>query len=198
MSDTKPGALRRLWNTLSRPSAKYSLLGLLVAGGIGGILFWGGFHTALEHTNTMEFCVSCHSMADNSYKEYKETVHYSNRTGIRVICSDCHVPRDWTHKMIAKVKASSDLYHEIIGSSSTPQKFEARRMHMAQNQWDQMKASDSRECRNCHSFEAMSGDAQKKSSFERHMAAKKDGKTCIDCHKGIAHNLPAEYKDPDE
>ena len=52
-------ALRRLWATLRRPSS-YSLLTLLVVGAIGGILFWGGFHTALEATNTMDFCTSCH------------------------------------------------------------------------------------------------------------------------------------------
>jgi cytochrome c-type protein NapC len=198
MNDTNPGFLRRCWNSLRRPSAKYSLLTLLVAGFVSGILFWGGFHTAMEATNTLEFCTSCHTMAENSFKEYKETVHYSNRSGIRVVCSDCHVPKDWAHKVAAKIKASSDVYHELMGSVSTPAKFEARRMQMAQHQWDQMKASNSRECRNCHSFEAMSPEAQKKSSYERHMAASKAGKTCIDCHKGVAHTLPAEYKDPDE
>jgi nitrate/TMAO reductase-like tetraheme cytochrome c subunit len=30
------------------------------------------------------------------------------------------------------------------------------------------------------------------------MKAKEEGKTCIDCHKGIAHHLPKEYVDPDE
>jgi nitrate/TMAO reductase-like tetraheme cytochrome c subunit len=31
-----------------------------------------------------------------------------------------------------------------------------------------------------------------------HAQAKAEGKTCIDCHKGIAHLLPKEYIDPDE
>jgi cytochrome c-type protein NapC len=191
-------ALRRCRNFLARPSARYPLLALLVVGFVGGVLFWGGFHTAMESTNTLEFCTGCHTMADNSLKEYKTTVHYSNRTGVRAVCSDCHVPRDWSHKVMAKIGASSDVYHEILGSISTPEKFEARRMQMAQHQWALMKASDSRECRNCHAFDAMSGDAQKKSNFTRHMAAKQSGKTCIDCHKGIAHQLPKGYKDPDE
>lgn len=191
-------ALRRCWNFLARPSARYPLLALVVVGFVGGVLFWGGFHTAMESTNTLEFCTGCHTMADNSLKEYKTTVHYSNRSGVRAVCSDCHVPRDWSHKVMAKIGASSDVYHEILGSISTPEKFEARRMQMAQHQWTLMKASDSRECRNCHAFDAMSGDAQKKSNFTRHMAAKQSGKTCIDCHKGIAHQLPKGYKDPDE
>lgn len=198
MNNTNPGALRRFWNFLARPSAKYSLLALLVVGFVSGVLFWGGFHTAMESTNTLEFCTGCHTMADNSFKEYKTTVHYANRTGVRAVCSDCHVPRDWSHKVMAKIGASSDVYHELMGSVSTPEKFEARRMKMAQHQWDQMKASDSRECRNCHSFDAMSPDVQKKSIYDKHMGAKKAGKTCIDCHKGVAHQLPKEYKDPDE
>jgi cytochrome c-type protein NapC len=191
-------ALRRCWNFLARPSARYPLLVLLAAGFVGGVLFWGGFHTAMDATNTLEFCTGCHTMADNSFKEYKTTVHYANRTGVRAVCSDCHVPRDWSHKVMAKIGASSDVYHEIMGSISTPGKFEARRMQMAQREWAQMKASDSRECRNCHSFDAMSPDVQKKSNYDRHMAARTAGKTCIDCHKGIAHQLPKDYKDPDE
>ena len=61
-----------------------------------------------------------------------------------------------------------------------------------------MKASNSQECRNCHNFDAMSEEYQKKSNYARHMKAKADGKTCIDCHKGIAHHLPAEYEEPDD
>jgi cytochrome c-type protein NapC len=61
-----------------------------------------------------------------------------------------------------------------------------------------MKASDSRECRNCHSWDGMSSEVQKASVYKKHMAAKDGGKTCIDCHKGIAHQLPKEYRDPDE
>lgn len=198
MVSDQPGALRRLWAFLWRPHARYSLLAILLVGFFGGIFFWGGFHTAMEATNTLEFCVGCHTMADTSFKEYKETAHYANRSGVRAVCSDCHVPRDWAHKVAAKIGASSDVYHELMGSVNTPAKFEARRMQMAQHQWDKMKASDSRECRNCHSFDAMSKDVQKQSVFNKHMAARQSGKTCIDCHKGIAHQLPKDYKDPDE
>ncbi len=85
MSSSSSGRLARLWGILRRPSAKYSLLGLLSVGFFAGIIFWGGFHTGLEATNTLEFCVSCHEMRDTVYQEYKETVHYSNRTGVRAI-----------------------------------------------------------------------------------------------------------------
>jgi cytochrome c-type protein NapC len=137
-------------------------------------------------------------MRDTVFQEYKETVHYSNRTGVRAICSDCHVPKDWTHKLIRKVNASQELYHKVVGTIDTPAKFEAHRMELAQRQWATMKANNSRECRNCHDFDGMSAQVQKPSVYKKHMAARDTGKTCIDCHKGIAHNLPKGFKDDDE
>ena len=190
--------LTRTWATLKKPTAKYSLIALLSVGFIGGILFWGGFHTGLEMTNTLEFCVSCHEMRDTVYQEYKTSIHYSNRSGVRAICSDCHVPKDWGHKMLRKAKASFEVWGKLTGSIDTPEKFEAKRITLATHEWERMKDSDSRECRNCHNFEAMSADYQKKSNYARHMKAKDAGKTCIDCHKGIAHQLPKEYEEPED
>jgi cytochrome c-type protein NapC len=193
-----PSRLRRLMTFLRKPSAKYSLLTLLVVGFAGGIIFWGGFHTALEKTNTLEFCIGCHEMKDTVYEEYKETVHYSNRSGVRASCSDCHVPKDWTHKMIRKVQASGEVWGSITGVIDTKEKFESQRMAMATREWGRMKASNSQECRNCHNFDTMDARKQKPKAQKMHAEAKLTGKTCIDCHKGIAHLLPKEYVDPDE
>lgn len=184
------------WTLLRRPSAKYSLLGLLTVGFFGGIIFWGGFNTAMEATNEMGFCIGCHEMRDNVYAEYKYTIHYSNRTGVRATCADCHVPRDWTHKIVRKVKASYEVWGKITGKIDTPEKFEAHRLEMAEREWARMKARDSIECRNCHSFDAMSQEKQKSTPYKKHMEAKAEGKSCIDCHKGIAHKLPKGWKDP--
>ncbi|HEY8025021.1 MAG TPA: NapC/NirT family cytochrome c [Burkholderiaceae bacterium] len=194
----KPGIVKRCWQALRKPSAKYSLLTLLLVGFVGGIVFWGGFNTGLEKTNTLEFCISCHEMRDNVYQEYKETIHYSNRTGVRAICSDCHVPKEWTHKMIRKARASLEVWGKLTGSIDTKEKFEANRMRLATDEWARMKASGSRECLNCHNFDAMSPELQKATPHKKHMQAQAEGKVCIDCHKGIAHHLPKEYVDPDE
>lgn len=187
---------RRWWAFLMRPSTKYSLLALLGSGFIGGIIFWGGFNTGMEATNTLSFCISCHEMKNNVYEEYKTTIHYSNRTGVRAVCSDCHVPKDWTHKIVRKVQASKEVLGKITGVIDTPEKFEAHRMEMAQREWARMKARDSIECRNCHSFDAMSAELQKKTPYKKHMEAKAEGKTCIDCHQGIAHRLPKGFRKP--
>jgi cytochrome c-type protein NapC len=183
---------------IRRPSAKYSLLSLLVVGFFSGIFFWGGFNTAMEATNTLEFCIGCHEMRDNVYQEYKKTIHYSNRTGVRAVCSDCHVPKDWTHKMMRKIQASKEVWGKITGVIDTPEKFEAHRLQLAENEWARMKASDSRECRNCHSFDGMDTEKQKLRGAKMHKIGIAEKKTCIDCHKGIAHNKPKGMKEDDD
>jgi cytochrome c-type protein NapC len=198
MTNNNPGTLKRWWTALRKPSTKYSVLAIATFFFIAGIVFWGGFNTGMEATNQLEFCIGCHEMRDTVYQEYKKTIHYSNRTGVRAVCSDCHVPKDWTHKLLRKAKASFEIWGKIIGAIDTPEKFEAKRMTLATHEWERMKDSGSRECRNCHNFEAMSGQIQKQTVFNKHMKAKDEGQTCIDCHKGIAHHLPKEYHDPDE
>lgn len=180
------------WAALRSPSARYSLLTLLGGGFVAGIIFWGGFNTAMEATNTLEFCLSCHEMKNTVYQEYKTTIHASNRTGVRAVCSDCHVPKDWIHKMQRKIQASGEVWGKLTGSIDTKEKFEAKRLELAQHEWSRMKNSDSRECRNCHSYEGMNMEVQDKMAKKKHVQAAEpgSGKTCIDCHKGIAHKLP--------
>lgn len=170
---------------------------LLAIGMVAGIVFWGGFNTAMEATNQESFCITCHEMNDNVYQELQNTIHYTNRTGVRATCPDCHVPKDWMHKVVRKIQASNELYHHVIGSVNTPEKFEAKRFQLAQNVWITMKKTDSRECRNCHDYESMSFTKQNSRSQQRHEDAKAQGFTCIDCHKGIAHRLPYAY-DPQQ
>ena len=158
-----------------------------------GVLFWGGFNWSLEMTNTESFCISCHVMKDHVYKEYKTTIHYSNRTGIRATCPDCHVPREWVHKVVRKVRATNELYHWLIGSINTDKKFNAKRAELAGHVWDSMKATDSRECRNCHDNLSMHPNTQTDKARMMHGLGGDWNLTCIDCHKGIAHTLPENF-----
>ena len=175
------------------PTARYSLISLMSFGFVAGIVVWGGFNTGIEATNKLGFCVSCHEMSDDVYQEYQKSLHYSNRFGVRASCSDCHVPKDWIHKMSRKFQSSAELWGKLTGSIDTREKFEARRLELAKQEWARMRALDSRECRNCHSYEAMNAAIQNENARTKHVqAADQDsGKTCIDCHKGIAHQLPA-------
>ena len=179
--------VKTFWRRLTKPSKAGSgvLLGL---GFVGGILFWGAFNTGMEATNTEAFCSSCHAPI---VAEIRETIHYSNRSGVRAICSDCHVPHEWTDKIIRKVQASKELVAYALGTIGTLEKFHARRGYLANREWQRMKANDSRECRNCHNFDFMDFSEQGRRSVAQHSTALASGeKTCVDCHKGIAHRLP--------
>ncbi len=198
MADQESDGRGGLWATLRKPSAKYSLLGLLSFGFFAGVIFWGGFNTGMEAANTLEFCVSCHEMRDTVYQEYKQTTHYANRSGVRATCADCHVPKDWVHKVARKIQATNELYGKLMGTISTPEKFEAKRLELARHEWQRMKASDSRECRNCHSLESMNTELQKQRARKEHELAQRDKQTCIECHKGIAHKKPQGMTEEDE
>jgi cytochrome c-type protein NapC len=187
--------LRRYWRTLTRPSAYFSLGFLTIGGFIGGVIFWGGFNTALEFTNREQFCVGCHEMRDNVYQEIQPTIHFTNRSGVRATCPDCHVPHEWTFKMARKMQASKEVWGWMFGTISTREKFLAKRKELAGREWERLKANDSHECRNCHEYQSMDFTRQSKRAVDAHSVAlakkhAEGGKTCIDCHKGIAHKLP--------
>ncbi len=183
--------LKRLWTTIRRPSVHYSLGFLTLGGFVMGIIFWGGFNTALELTNTEKFCTGCHEMRDNVFAELKSTIHYSNRSGVRATCPDCHVPHEWTHKIARKMQASKEVWGKIFGTINTRQKFLDHRLELAQHEWARLKANNSLECRNCHSSGSMDITRQSARAAEAHERFLFSGeKTCIDCHKGIAHELP--------
>jgi len=187
--------LSRFWRILRSPS-KFSLGVLLLTGTLCGILLLGGFNYYISSTNTLEFCTSCHEM-DTVFEEYKTTVHYKNASGVRAICTDCHVPHDsWTATVARKIKGTNELFHKIIGTISTKEKFEAHRLELAQNVWKEMEERDSRECRNCHSYATMDFNEQDRFAARAMQRGIEEGKTCIDCHKGIAHDLPKGYKEP--
>lgn len=159
-----------------------------------GIIFWLGFGIALDATNQLDFCISCHSMKMKSYSEYQESVHYKNRVGVRASCADCHVPKEIGPKLLAKFMAYKDTLHEILGTIDTPEKYESQRLAMANRVWAKMKERDSKECRNCHKLEAMNLTEQSKTASKKHakLIEGNSDKTCVDCHKGIAHKLPED------
>lgn len=189
-SQGKPVARKSLWQRLREP-ARVSTLTMVVVCMLAGIVVWGGLNTGMEWTNRTEFCLSCHEMR-KPYEELQQTVHYKNRSGTTVSCADCHVassktPIDYARKSTAKLLAARDVIGHILGTIDTPEKYEAKRLEMAERVWARMMETDSRECRNCHDFKTMDPAKQKDRSVVKHEGAMEDGKTCIECHKGIAH-----------
>ena len=183
--------MRNYWLTLSTPSKVFSLGFLTIGGFVAGIVFWGGFNTALELTNTEAFCTGCHEMRDNVFVELQPTIHYSNRSGVRATCPDCHVPHNWTSKIARKMQASKEVWGTIFGTISTREKFVEKRLELAQHEWTRLTTNNSLECRNCHNLASMDFTRQSKRAMEMHSTQLASGaKTCINCHKGVAHRLP--------
>jgi cytochrome c-type protein NapC len=189
--------LEPYWRTLVRPATTLSLGALTLGGFLGGVMFWGGFNTALEATNTQTFCISCHEMRDNVFAELKDTIHYTNRSGVRATCPDCHVPHEWTSKIARKMQASKEVWGHLFGTISTREKFVDMRLELAQHEWSRLKANNSLECRNCHGTDYMDLTKQSQRAQQAHNTFLLTGeRTCIDCHKGIAHRLPDMSKVP--
>jgi len=155
------------------------------------------FDFTLAQTNTEQFCVSCHEMQIN-FEEYEDSAHDKNHTGVVVTCPDCHVPKAFWPKIYAKLYAAKDVYHHFAGTIDTEEKYEAYRLTMAKAVWKRMKENDSRECRSCHDAESMDFSAQPGRAARKHENLAQSGKTCIDCHKGIAHSLPEDYDESEE
>lgn len=188
------GLLSTFWNTLRRPPTQISLGVLTLGGFLTGIIFWGGFNTAMEFTNTESFCISCHEMRDNVYEELQQTVHWSNRTGVRATCPDCHVPHEWTNKIARKMQASKEFWGHVFGTINTREKFLEQRPRLAQNEWARLNANNSLECRNCHDYDSMDWAAMSDEGRFYMGQAAKTNQSCIDCHKGIAHELPEDMQ----
>lgn len=137
-------------------------------------------------------------MQENNFVEYSQTIHAKNRTGVQAGCADCHVPHDSIGLIKRKVLAAGDILHHLLGTIDTPEKFEHHRSELASRVWRHMKLTDSQECRNCHNVEAMDPELQGPTAKKQHRKMQAEGKTCIDCHFGIAHHEPKDGLEPSD
>jgi cytochrome c-type protein NapC len=181
------GSLRERCETCSRVTLG---LGVLVGALVVAFVMLTAGAAGLAWTNTEQFCIGCHEMKDNVYAEFKGTIHDVNRSGVRAICSNCHVPHEPIPLIKRKMRASFELWGHFMGVIDTKEKFEKRRYELATRVWTRMKQTDSLECRNCHHDNAFDPDKQTDKAKARHARMKTEGLTCIDCHFGIAHHEP--------
>jgi cytochrome c-type protein NapC len=188
-SDARKGLGSRLRGFLFVPSPRYSLFTLLAAGLVIGIVAAFGFDYTLHATSTNEFCSGCH--VNDAAKEWRESLHHNNRAGFVAGCSDCHLPREFVPKMVRKVKAAKEVWGHFTGIINTPEKYDAHRQAMAENEWSRMRANGAQECRNCHHPDSMS-NKEKSYVGGMHKRALAGGQICIDCHEGVAHRAPGK------
>lgn len=190
------GALKRFFRWLFSPSARLPVAVLLLIGLAVGATSVIGTQVMVHATGSVEFCGSaCHSMHTFTLPEYKESVHFSNRTGVRAGCSDCHIPHSYPAVLFYKAKAGiRDVYYEATGSIATKEKYEKERWRMANQVWAEFRENNSANCRTCHdplAFASQSNRAQR--SHQKFFAGES---TCIDCHQGVAHTAPEEPAEP--
>jgi len=184
MSESK---LKGLLNSLLSPSPSHSILALVAVGLVLGVVGVIAFEASLHASSTEKFCISCHEMEANPYAQLQKTSHFDNATGVRPTCSDCHVPKEFVPKMIRKIEAAREVWGNITGIIDTPEKYAAHAPAMKQREINRLKANDSQECRNCHDTQRWMTALQSAKAQQYHAAKELNGKTCIDCHAGIAH-----------
>lgn len=191
-----PGLVRRFFRWLFSPSARWSVFALLLVGAIAGAAAIVGTQVAVAITGTDDFCgKACHSHEQFVYPEHKLSSHYGNRTGVRAMCTDCHVPHSYPTKLIYKAKAGiTDAIAEARGTISTQEKFDKERWRLANIVWDEMRENNSANCRTCHDPAAMDAKKQSEDAQKQHKKFASGKATCIDCHTGVAHKEAEEPK----
>jgi cytochrome c-type protein NapC len=156
-----------------------------------GLAFYAGTGKFLEATSTPTFCSNaCHEMTAFSVPSWHKSSHYKNPFGVQAACGNCHEPGPAGPMMIRRFQALGEIWGHVTGEIDTQAKFDAQKTRMARHVWAYMKANDSRECRACHNAAAWDLSAQDRSAQKKHEQMQSTGKTCIDCHKGVVHEVP--------
>jgi cytochrome c-type protein NapC len=181
----------RLW---ARPRTRW-LLGIPLGALVFFVLGVGadtGARIAMHATSSTQFCAyACHEMAAFSTPSWQASAHYRNARGLSAGCDGCHVPGPFVPKLWRKVEALREGWGHLTGSIDTQAKYDAQKTRMARHVWAYMKSNDSRECRHCHNAATWDLDAQDSSAQKQHRKMAESGQTCVDCHKGVAHEVPA-------
>jgi nitrate/TMAO reductase-like tetraheme cytochrome c subunit len=174
---------RRRWASLA-------VVGLLAAGGLAGLLVAGGGAVAVHHTNTTEFCTSCH-VYEQFAADFQESSHWTNAAGVQVDCADCHIPDDDLADMLW-TKATSGaqaFWAYYVQGVDTPEAFAEVRPALQEEAHAWFKARDSATCRSCHGVDTMRLDQQSAAARASHQSLQAGGSTstCVDCHAGVPH-----------
>jgi len=164
---------------------------LLVVLVIGAVLGTGAFLVSLEvnrATSTDAFCTSCHSMAlVGNDPIFLRSAHRTNGAGVHPTCADCHIRRDnWFVETYAHVKSGlRDSIADVTHNYGDATVWEARRIELAHEVRNTMRAEDSATCRSCHAAASISPKSQRGQAA--HALMREGRMTCIDCHFNLVH-----------
>jgi cytochrome c-type protein NapC len=183
-----------LWR---RPARKWLLgipLGAVIAFALGAMGL-GTFNWMIHETSTNDFCYTCHSHELFIQPGYEASSHFKNAAGVEASCGACHIPHGWWGTVGLKMRASLDILPELTGRLGTEEKFESHRREMAISVWSDYLERDSSYCKTCHALDSMDLDSQDVGASFMHAESRDSGESCIECHQGIVHKLPAEWQD---
>ena len=115
---------RPFWRSSAGPASHFSL-GFLTLGGfvarhhvLGRLQHRAG---ADQYRDVLHLAAT--RCATTSIRSCKRTIHFTNRSGVRATCPDCHVPHEWTDKIARKMQASKEVWGKIFGTINTREKF---------------------------------------------------------------------------
>jgi cytochrome c-type protein NapC len=150
--------------------------------------FVGGLETGTE---TDAFCTSCHEMQAALSRAYAQRALFQCTRHSAELRQLSRAAEHSCQACGATFEAAGEVWGHLRGELNTPAKYEAHRLELAQKMWTEMKSNDSAECRSCHTASAMNFAKQPPMAASSHQSMAKQGMTCIDCHRGVAHTLPA-------
>jgi formylglycine-generating enzyme required for sulfatase activity/nitrate/TMAO reductase-like tetraheme cytochrome c subunit len=146
-----------------------------------------GTNRLVQNTSTDEYCQSCH-IHTGADEAWIQSTHYSNESGVRVGCAECHLPPKGSFKHFrTKVRTGlHDLYaykfkdHESFDWERKQQLEYA--VHIVFNE----------SCEKCHQnlFPKGLSEDGGKAHLYYDMNAKKLDLHCINCHLDAGHHLP--------
>jgi len=166
-------------------------------GGVTGLAAIGGLAVGVlagvpvadvvdRHFSSNEFCsTTCHVMTATVVKELHEASHWTREGGVRAGCADCHVSEGMVAAYWDHILGLSEIWATYVRGIDTVEAFEVERPKLADRVRFRMLANDSKNCRKCHTMEAIR--PEKKRGQKAHESAKEEGLTCIICHYNLVH-----------
>jgi len=153
-----------------------------LAGIIFAILCFLGLNVAMVPVSKSEYCGGkCHEM-NTAYQTWELSVHSANKSGIRVECIDCHLPKKdkfFTHITAKAYAGIKDVYKHHFGGEYDTEKTRTKVLEHISNQ----------RCLNCHN--ALLARPSNPAARIAHVATLNVPDSaehrCIKCHENAGH-----------
>ncbi len=137
-------------------------------------------------TSTDKYCSSCHNHP-KATQSWEQSVHYNNKSGIKVHCVQCHLPPKEKGRFMAKIKiGSSHLWSHLFKDSAN---FNWEEKSKPENAVNHVYETS---CINCHqTLLPNSSNKRREKAHLYYFDKKKTGDIqCINCHITVGHKKP--------